>query len=126
MSHKEILREYVYETESWSRMLAFLREENVNFKNRLAEIVDTNADEETLLIAEKFLDEFLDQDRIIAYLLEELKEQNKRIENDQYQIELPINKVVKNQSKLRKEMKEEEKLFAIVKEGFLNYLNIRY
>lgn len=123
MCHELVIKQYVYEAESWGRMLAFFLRENVSFKTRLAEIVNYNLNPDDLEIAEKFQEEFISQDRIISFLSDELHQQSKLLERDLYEDGELFKEVMRNQKKLRRDLKKAEQLFGKVKEDFDGYLN---
>jgi hypothetical protein len=117
-----LIRQFIYEAESWKRLLAFLRQENVSFKTRLAEIVNDSTDNDLVAAAERFQDEFLSQDRMLLFLSEELAKQNKLLERELYEDGELFKEVNKNQKKLREDFKKAGELFAKVKEAFSDYL----
>jgi hypothetical protein len=117
-----LIRQFIYEAESWKRLLAFLRQENVHFKTRLAEIVNDSNDNDLLVAAEKFQDEFLSQDRMLLYLSEELTKQNKLLQREMYEDGELFKEANRNQKTLREDFKKAEELFARVKDTFSDYL----
>ena len=117
-----MVRQFIYESEEWGRRLVFLKQENSFCKSRLAEMVDAIADNNALMIAEKFNDEFLSQDAIINFLIDELKKQQKLLEKHSYpDSELP--EIIKNQEKLRNDIQKAELIFSTNKKSFSVYLN---
>ena len=123
MCRELIIKQYMYEAQSWGRMLNFFLQENVSFKTRLAEIVNYNLDLEDIEMAEKFQEEFLAQDRTISFLLDELYHQSKLLERDKYEDSELFKEIIKNQKKIRKDIKNGEQLFIKMKEQFSEYLN---
>ena len=109
MSQAIVIRQYVYETDNWRRLLAFFIQENVSLKTRLAEVVDSILDKEDLDIIEKFQEEFLAQDTVVTFLSDELNQQVKLLERDVYEDGELFKEVVKHQKKLRKEIKKSGK-----------------
>ena len=117
-----MVRQFIYESEEWGRRLVFLKQENSFCKSRLAEMVDAIADNNALIIAEKFNDEFLSQDGIINFLIDELKKQQKLLEKHSYpDSELP--EIINNQEKLRNDIQKAELIFSTNKKSFSVYLN---
>jgi len=120
------LQYFMYEAESWERLLVFCKEELVHFKNRLAETIADNEGEFVLLVAEKFQEEFLAQDRIFFWLSDELKKQTRLLQKDMYVDGELFHELVQNQIKLRREIKKTEVLFTETKNCYALYLNERY
>lgn len=121
-----IIHQYVYETEEWGRLLAFLKQETVFYKSRLAEVVNNIRDDQVLLAAEKFNDEFISQDRITEFLLSELHRQNKLLEKDLHLDGGLLGEAIRNQKKLRSDVKKAEEIFAKTKSDFAGYLDGLY
>lgn len=116
-----VISQYVYETESWNRLLSYYILENISFKHRLAEIVEIRDDKETLETAEKFHDEFISQDRMISYLSKELHSQTKLLAHSKDTNGLYLKEIIKNHEKLSVDIKKAERLFALLKEEFGEY-----
>jgi hypothetical protein len=118
-----ILRQFVFESEEWGRLLAFIKQEIVFYKSRLAEVVNTTDDEEIIEKAENFNEDFLSQDRIVDFLTEELKSQNKLLQKDLYVDGELFKNVVRHQKKLRTDIEKAEEIFSGVKGNFSGFLN---
>ena len=125
-SSSQVLQQFTFELESWQRSLAFQLEELVYFKNRLPEIIPSIEDGENLLVVENFQEQFLTQEKIIAYLTTELKAQTRLFEKDLYFDGEILLSVVKSQKELRKEMGKAEEYFTGVKNRFVQFLIDRY
>jgi hypothetical protein len=126
MPHKSVILQYTFEVNAWKRLLAFFLVENIYFKTRLAELLNSKDDEDVIENGEKFQDEFLSQDRILSFLDSEVKRQTKLLERDLYEDGELFKGVVKNQKKLRKDIKSAEGLFTKLKETFSNYLSAQF
>ena len=126
MPDHPLLSQYQFELDSWGRLLAFQKEELVYCKNRLAEVVNDSSDDEMLLVAEGFQEEFLAQERVIGYLSGELKRQVQLLEKETYLDGEIYTEVVKGQKTLRREIKKGEESFVLVKEDFGKFLNSRF
>jgi hypothetical protein len=107
-------------------LLAFFLVENIYFKTRLAELLNSKDDEDVIENGEKFQDEFLSQDRILSFLVSEVKRQTKLLERDLYEDGELFKGVLKNQKKLRKDIKTAENLFTELKETFSDYLSAQF
>lgn len=117
------LRQLIYESEEWGRLLAFLKQENVYYKSRLAEIVNAIEDEEIIAKAENFNEGFLSQDRIIDFLTDELKTQVKLLEKDLYVDGGVFKDVMRHQKKLRTDIEKAVDIFSGTKRNFSGFLN---
>lgn len=117
-----ILRQFMYESEEWGRLLAFMKQENVFYKSRLAEIVNESDDEETITKAENFNEDFLSQDRIIGFLSDEVKRQSKLLQKDLHLDGEILNDVIRHQKKLRSDIEKTEEIFSGIKRNFSGFL----
>ena len=121
-----IIRQFVFEAESWSRLIVFLQQENSYFKNRLAEIVQGSNDNIFLMLAEKFQEDLLAQDATIRYLKEELDRQEHLLTKEQYFDGEVLKEVIRSQRKLRKDIRKSEDHFSKIKADFTEYLAENY
>ena len=106
--------------------MLFYQEELVYFKNRLAEILSSDTGLDELQVAEQFQEEFLAQDKVVGYLLAEIKGQSKLLEKDLYVDGDIFDEVVTSQKKIRREIQKEEELFKRLKKRFVQYLSEQY
>lgn len=120
---ESILYQFLYESEEWGRLLAFLKQENVFYKSRLAEMVSTTDDEDVIIQAEKFNEDFLSQDRIIEFLTEELKNQNDLLQKDLYLDGAMMKDVIRHQKKLKTDIEKAEEIFSGIRKNFSGFLN---
>jgi hypothetical protein len=118
-----LLRQFVYELEQWVRLLSFLKQENVIYKSRLAEVVSRIDDHESLRQAEKFHDDFLSQDQAIDFLFLELRKHRKLLEKDLHSGGELLNEVQKNQKKLGNDIQRTEEIFSGLKKTFSEFLD---
>lgn len=123
MHPDSILRQFIYESEEWSRLLVFLKQENVFYKSRLAEVVNAVDDDEFVEQAEKFNEDFLSQDNIIVFLTEELKTHHKLLQKDWYGDDESFKDVLRHQKKLRNDIEKTEEIFSGTKKNFSGFLN---
>lgn len=128
MSQSSIIQQYVYETHNWQRLLAFFIKENVSFKTRLAQlvdsipVVDSISGKEDLEIIEEFHEKFLSHDRTVSFLSDELQQQKKILEKCLHEKDELFEEVVNHQNELRKKIKKTEEIFFEIKEEFGAYL----
>ena len=84
-----ILQELQQEAESWKRTLEFIRDENIQLKTRLSEIIRQNhADQQFLDTAEYYNARFLSEDEMLRLLRRDISELDRMlmkhiVENDQ-------------------------------------------
>ena len=102
MSHAPIIKQYSYDVNCWERSLAFFLIENIYFKERLSEILNTADDEELLLNCEQFQEQFLEQNRILSFLDTEVKRQKRSLGKMLYENDELFKEVVKQQKKLKR------------------------
>lgn len=120
------LTQYVYELKSWERLLSFQKEELVCFKTRLAEVLNSSTEAEMILTAERFQEAFLAQERIVFFLADELKQQSQILEKESCKPGEFYTEAVNGQAKLRREIKEGEEAFAVVKKNFEQFLQSKF
>lgn len=118
----QVIHQYQFEVESWRRLLTFQKEELVFFKNRLAEVINSSPESDELFVVEAFQEEFLSQEKVIAYLSGELKRQLKLIEKELYLDGAVFMQMQREQKELRREFCKAEDLFQGIKNRFVQYL----
>jgi hypothetical protein len=118
-----ILHQFICESDEWARLLNFLKQENVFYKSRLAEVVNNVDDENIVAEAEKFNEDFLSQDRIIDFLTDELESHNKLLQQEWYLDDDLLKDVIRHQKKLRVDVEKAEELFSGTKKNFSGFLN---
>jgi hypothetical protein len=122
MNQVDTISEYVSEVQTWERLISIFRYENVCLKTRLSEIVNSTDEEEHLVSAENFQEEFLGFDRVVSYLCQEVKTQKKLLERQaDMEADIPESLEV-NQSNLRKDIKKAKQLFSRVKYEFTEFM----
>jgi hypothetical protein len=118
---KLILRQYLFETEGWDRLLVYFQKEITAFKTRLSEITEMT-DGKALATVEKFQDEFLAQDKMLQFLSSELKKQLILLSKDPGSDDHPLDEVTINQNRIRNDFKKAGVIFSKLKGGFSGYL----
>jgi hypothetical protein len=116
------LRQCIYESDQWGRLLAFLKQENAFCKARLAEAVATLDDEGGVEEAEEFNDQFLSQDSMIEYLENELKKHRKLLQKDLYGDEQVLKNIIKSQRIFGRNIQNAEEIFSRTRRRFSIYL----
>ncbi|MBI3720452.1 MAG: hypothetical protein HY252_17880 [Sphingobacteriales bacterium] len=119
-----LISQFQNENETWKRILAFIKEENINIKNRLSEIVkNMDSEEDMLERIEYFQNCFVEEDEKLRYMVKEVDVQGKSLIRDIYEDGNFVKGVKSNQSRLRKEMEKTEKDFNKLKFEFNSYLS---
>jgi hypothetical protein len=122
METDSMLRYLGEESEEWERLLNFMKQENAFSKSRLAEIVASLEDEDELVKAEQFNDEFIAEDEIIVFLEGELKKHRKLLEKRRYQDEEMVRQLTRHQGKLRMDIRRAEEIIIITKRKFADFI----
>ena len=117
------LKQLQYETETWKRLLGFMRDENVHLKNRLSEILKNNFDNNLLEEVENFHSNFLREDERINVLKDEVAELDKLLVQEVFEDGAIIKKVNSKLKRLRNNIKNTEAQFTKLKMDFNNYLS---
>lgn len=118
-----LISQFQHESETWKRILAFIKEENINSKNRLSEIVkNMDSEEDMLERIEYFQNCFVEEDEKLRHMVKEVDAQGKLLIRDIYEDGNFIKSVKNSQSRLRKEMEQTEKDFNKLKFEFNSYL----
>ena len=124
--HKPAIRQFVFETESWLRCLAFISQENNYYKNRLAEMVMESDSYADLQTAEKIQEMLLSEDVVISFLKTELIKHSNLMQRDTKGDGQFLDEAVKKQLSLRNDIRNAEQLFIHIKEAFSDYVNDHY
>lgn len=119
---ENIVTQFIYETESWRRLLYFYREENVYNRKRLSEILSNTVSEELLERAEYFQDHFVMSDETIHWLMDEIHQHiiflSQNIASD---IQTP-GLAIRNQQVLKNDILKAEEVLLKLKTEFNNFL----
>jgi len=111
------------ERDTWKRLLAFMKDENVHLKNRLAEILKNKIDNNLLDDIENFYSVFLKQDELIDLLRFELADLDKLLVRELAEDGINISKVEKKIKTVRKDIEHAEQYFSRLKSEFNSYLS---
>lgn len=117
------LKQLQYETETWKRLIGFMRDENVHLKNRLSEILKNNFDNSLLEEVENFHSDFVKEDERIGSLKNEVVELDKLLVREIFEDGAIIKKVNSKLKRLRNNIKNTEAQFTKLKMDFNNYLS---
>jgi hypothetical protein len=117
-----VIRQYIYETESWRRLLTFLQQETTYLKTRLADLVSSTPGTKLVAVAEEFQERFIAQDRAIDFLSAELRHQEALLHTDLSEPKVLFDEIVIDQLRLRKDIQKVEQLFYDLEEEFATHL----
>lgn len=117
-------RQYLFENESWIRLIEYLIQENTFMKNRLSEVIDQIHDRESLAMAEHFQNQFIVKDDLFDHILFDLQKENEKwkscrsIESD-----MIFNTLINIHKHLKDQLDFIEKDHSIIKRDYNTYLN---
>lgn len=117
------LKQLQYESDTWKRLLAFLKDENVYLKNRLSEILKNGFETNLLDEIELFQTRFIKEDEMISSLQTDISELDKLLVREIFEDGRIMKKVKKRIKQLKAEMKTAETQFRKMKQEFINYLS---
>ncbi len=116
------LNQLQFESNTWKRLLCFMMDENIHLKNRIAEILKNDTDNNLLEEIENFQNNLVRQDEVISLLRHDTAELDKLLVREIFEdgeIAKEINKKLKD---LRNNISTAEKQFTKMKLEFNNYL----
>ncbi len=122
-----VVPQYQYEIKTWKRLLDYLEEENIEYKNRISEILKNNIHNGLLETIEVFLSEFVREDQIISLCRRDIEALKGVIDKgrDGALNGKNFEEIAFNQDKLRKEIEITERRFNALKFEFNKYLSER-
>lgn len=115
-------RQLRQESESWFRMLDYFEQENIQMKNRLAEILKNEVNVAFLEKLEFYQNKFLNKDTVITLFRHEIAKHDQTLTNE-WDGDVVFNKkIIKRQSKLRQDLRAIEREFNDIKFDFNSYV----
>jgi hypothetical protein len=117
------LNQLQYESDTWKRFLAFMKDENVHLKNRLAEILKSSIDNNLLDDIENFYSGFLKEDELIDLLRIDVAELDRLLAREIVEDGKLITRVDKKMKSLRNNIENAEQHFGRMKSEFISYLS---
>ena len=123
----KVVPQYQYELKTWNRLLDYLEEENIEYKNRISEILKNNIHTGLLEAIEVFLSEFVGEDQIISLCRCDINALKGVIDRgrDGALNGNNFDEITLDQDKLRKEIEITERRFNALKFEFNKYLSER-
>jgi len=117
------LEQLKYESDTWKRLLGFMRDENIHMKNMLSEVLKYKFDKNLLEEAESFQNSFLKEDDLIGLLRNDIAELDKLLEMIIFEDGKITNGIDMKLHKLRNNIIIAERQFGELKSAFNNYLS---
>ncbi len=118
-----IIKHFQFEEESWRRELVFFQQENSILKSRLADIVNRSNEENAIVAAETFQEQFIAQDTVFAFLFHELSDLNQLLEKELFGDGLLFDELIARQDKLRRDIYRTEMIFYEQKREFGEFIS---
>ena len=124
----KLIQQYIYELDTWYRLLDYLEEENVLYKNRIVTILKNDTESLLLEMIESFLNKFVLEDTIISIFRNDITKAKIKIMAEGKDVEKEKNgdNYILYQNKLRKEIEIIEHQFNRLKFEFNNYLSEQF
>ena len=117
------LKQSQYECDTWKRLLAFMMEENIYRKNRIAEILKHKFNKDLLPEVENFQNRFIKEDELINILRDDIAELDKLLLRRDFEDGKIIKEIERKQNRLRNNMLVAEKNFNKLQAEFNSYLS---
>ena len=116
------MRQLQFEYDTWKRLLGFMMEENIHLKNRLSEVIKDSSNANLLAEMENFQTRFLEEDKFIGILRNELVELGKLMAKEKLPGGHVIEEINNKLKRFRKNLVNTETLLSELKMQFNNYL----
>ena len=117
------LKQLQYESDTWKRLLGFMKDENIHLKNRLSEILKNGFNKNLLEELENFNSRFLKEDELIGLIRHDMAELDKLLLRKTFENGKIIEEIGKKLKTIRNNTELAERRFAKVKLEFNNYLS---
>lgn len=116
------LKQLQYETGTWKRLLRFMIEENIRFKNRLSEILGDRFNKNLLEEVDRFQGGFIKEDEMIRLLRNDVTEMDILLTKEIF-VDGTVSKEIDIKlTRLRNNMMAAESHFVKIKSEFNNFL----
>ena len=116
------LKQLQHESDTWKRSLGFMTDENVQLKNRLAEILRADFDENLLQDLENFQTNFIREDEMISLLKADIAKLDKLLVREIFEDGQIIENVNRMLREIRRKISFAETQFGKLKLEFNSYL----
>ena len=124
----KLIQQYIYEVDTWNRLLDYLEEENILYKNRIAVILKNDTESLLIEMIESFLNKFVLEDTIISIFRDDIAKAKIKIlaKGKDVLTDRNADNIFFTQNKLRKEIEIIEQQFNGLKFEFNKYLSIHF
>ena len=116
------LKQLQHESDTWKRSLAFMIDENIQLKNRLADILRTEFDKSLLDDIEVFQTNFLREDEMISLLRKDVATLDKLLVREIFEDGKIADNVNRMLKEIRRNISIAETHFGKLKSEFNSYL----
>ena len=116
------LKQLQHESDTWKRSLGFMMDENVQLKNRLAEILRTEFDKSLLDDIEDFQTSFLREDEMISLLKTDIAKLDKLLVREVFEDGQIVDNINRMLKEIRRNISIAESHFGKLKLEFNSYL----
>ena len=117
------LKQLWLETDTWKRLLSFIIDENIQLKNRIAEVLKDGVDQFLLEEVEKFHNKSLEGDLFIGLLRNDVAELDRLLSKEMLKDEKILRQAKTQIIKLRNNIAIAEKQFSKLKLEFYTYFS---
>ncbi|NCU03817.1 MAG: hypothetical protein GXC73_07495 [Chitinophagaceae bacterium] len=122
MTHNKKFTQFRHESDTWKRYLQFIQQENNHLKNRLAQVLQHDTDEQFLERAEYFQSKFIAEDDTVNMLRQDIHELDSFLQKENIEDASSVKDLQKKLKKMHKDMEIVERQFNKLKSDFNLYL----
>lgn len=122
MTHNKKFTQFRHESDTWKRYLQFIQQENNHLKNRLAQVLQHDTDEQFLERAEYFQSKFIAEDDTVNMLRQDIHELDSFLQKENIDDASSVKDLQKKLKKMHKDMEIVERQFNKLKSDFNLYL----
>ena len=116
------LKQLQHESDTWKRSLAFMMDENVQLKNRLADILRSEFDNNLLEDIENFQTNFIREDEMISLLKTDIAKLDKLLVREVFEDGQIVDNINRMLKEIRRNISIAETQFGKLKLEFNSYL----
>jgi len=117
------LQQLRHESDSWKRLLAFMTDENIHLKTRIADMLKDNFDSGLLGAVETFHNHLLTEDEHIACLKKEIETYDLLLKKEIFENGLIVKQIRRQTKHIRHRMNALEQSVGGLKKTFITILN---
>lgn len=117
------LKQLLYESDTWKRLLGFMMDENIHLKNRISDILRNGFDKNLLEEMENFQSRFIKEDQLIGLLRHEMAELEKLLAREVFEDGKILKEIDRKLRIFRNNIIAAEVQFGKLKMEFNSYLS---